>query len=197
MRTFLRGVSCALGALAASLVFGAGAAVANTRGEPCVTADGVDLNQRYGVAETIVTPFCNRLRVGEHWRTPAAWLMAPAFDAVPAGFVPAGATPLADFRAKLAGVRYVVDPGTRQERTYTFANSSRLWSGVIDGLAAVNTVTLGRLHPLSKGQHVIDRYWQFSAMHCDGLAANAEENCLPAGEFLYSRVTFEVLPASG
>jgi hypothetical protein len=51
------------------------------------------------------------------------WFMNRGFEAVSEGFVPAGATPLEDFVAKFTGVRYVVDPGSKRERTYAFAKS--------------------------------------------------------------------------
>ena len=200
MRTYRqwlrRGVSCALVALAASLSFGAGAGFSNTKGDHCITAGGDDLNQFYGVSETIVATFCAQLRTGEHWTTTSRWFMATSFEQVPPGFVPAGATPLDDFRAKFVAVRYVIDSGTRQERTYVFPNTDELWTGVVDGLPTVNPLTLGTLHPLSEGQHVIDRYWRFSGLHCDGLAANIDENCLPAGDSFFGRVTFDVVSAS-
>jgi hypothetical protein len=197
-------VACALAVLAASLTFSTGAANANTKGEHCVNPSGVDLNQRYGVAATIVAPFCAQLRAGEHWTTPAAWFMARAFEQVPAEFVPAGATPLDDLRAKLTAVKYVVDAGTPQERTHEFANGAKLWTGELPfgppfgDLPAVNTVTLGTLHPLSAGRHTVDRYWRLSAMHCDGLGTDTTpgHNCFPAGETFYGRITFEVLPAA-
>jgi hypothetical protein len=203
-RRLRRSASSALVALAAVLMCGAGAATANTKGEHCINPGGVDLNQRYGVAATIVAPFCAQLRTGEHWTTPAAWYMEASFAQVPAGFVPAGATPLDDFRAKFVAVRYVVDAGTSHERSYAFANSAKLWTGTLPfgppfgDLTAVNTITLGTLHPLSKGQHTVDRYWQFSAQHCDGLGTDVTPgaNCFPAGETFYGSFTFEVVPAS-
>lgn len=193
----LRHVAVSLAAaLLALLLVGPGAAVANKKGEHCVHPDGRDLNAFYAVSERIVAPFCAQLRAGEHWRPAGAWLMASSFDKVPAGFQPAGATPLDDFHAKLVSVRYVVDPGTPQERSYTFTDTEKLWTGKLAGLPAINVVTLGALHPLSTGQHVYRQYWKFSAMHCDGLAANAQENCLPAGETAMYGAKFEVIPAS-
>ena len=127
-----RGVSCALVVFATFLIFGAGAASPNTKGEHCVGGDGTDLNEFYGVSETIVATFCPRLRTGEHWTTTSRWFVAESYGQVPPGFVPApGATPLDDFRAKFVGVRYVIDSGTRQERTYVFPNSDKLWTGIV------------------------------------------------------------------
>jgi hypothetical protein len=191
-----RGVSCALVVFATFLIFGVGAASPNTKGEHCLGPDGTDLNQRYGVSETIVAPFCPQLRTGEHWTTPALWQMATSFEQVPPGFVPAGATPLEDFLAKFVGVRYVIDPGTRREQTYVFPNSDKLWTGVINGFPSVNTLTLGTLYPLSKGQHVIERYWRMSALHCDGLGDSLADNCLPEGDTFFGAFPFDVVPAT-
>jgi hypothetical protein len=207
MRTYRqrlrRGVSCALVVFATFLTVGAGAAFSNTKGEHCFAPDGSDLNERYGISETIVTFFCPQLRTGEHWTTSALWFVAESYGPVPPEFdlAPGATTPLEDFLAKFVGVRYVIDPGTSQERTYVFPNSDKLWTGVLEFdvgffLPAVNPLTLGRLHPLSKGQHVIDRYWRFSALHCDGLGDSLADNCLPAGDTFFGRVTFDVVPAS-
>lgn len=187
-----------------AFTFGASSAVANIKGEHCFAPDGNDLNEFYGVSERIVLPFCAQLRTGEHWTTSARWFMATSFEQVPAGFVPAAGTttPLDDFRAKFVAVRYVIDAGTRQAHTYVFPNSDKLWTGVVSfgppfgDLPAVNTLTLGTLHPLSKGPHTVDRYLQFSALHCDGLGASVDENCLQPGDIFFGRVTFEVVPSS-
>ena len=203
-RQLRRSISCALVVLAASLTLGAGAAVANTKGEHCIAPDGTDLNERYGVEATIVLPFCAQLRTGEHWTTSTRWFVAFSYEpgSVPPGFVPAGATPLDDYRAKFVAVRYVIDAGTKQERTSVFPNSNKLWTGVLPfgppfgDLPQVNQITLGTLHPLSTGQHTIDGYLQFSALHCDGLGAIVDENCLPAGDSFFGRTTFDVVPAS-
>jgi len=160
----------------------------------CIAPSGVDLNERYGVAEQIIAPFCAQTDAGQHWTHSAFWLMATSFESVPPQFVPAGDTPLNDFLAKFVSVKYVVDPGTPQQQTYIVPKSDKLWSGVIDGFPAVNTLTLSSLNPLSVGQHVVEVSWVFSAMHCDGVADNISENCFPAGETLYATTAFEVVP---
>jgi hypothetical protein len=162
--------------------------------EHCITPTGVDLNERYGVPETIIAPFCATLNSGRYWTVSDGWGMSPTFVAVPAGFVPAGATPLEDYIAKFVGVKYVVDPGTHHEKTYVFANSADL--GVFDDGVAIlaNPVTLGTLKPLSVGTHVVDSYLIFRAMHCDGFADSVEDDCLPPGETLFSRVQLTVRP---
>jgi hypothetical protein len=52
---------------------------------------------------------------GSDSSTPVLRRRDHGFEVVPAGFVPAGA--LKDFVAKFAAARYVIDPGTNQERT--------------------------------------------------------------------------------
>lgn len=191
-----RGVSCALVVFATFLIFGAGAASPNTKGEHCVGPDGTDLNEFYGVSETIVVAFCPELRTGEHWTTTSRWFVAESYGPVPPGFMPApGATPVDDFLAKFVGVRYVIDPGTRQQRTYVFPNSEKLFMAAVGSATLFNPITLGTLHPLSAGQHVIDRYWRMSALHCDGIGDSLEENCLPAGDTFFGSVTFDVVLA--
>jgi hypothetical protein len=159
----------------------------------CVTPDGFDFNEYYGVSDQILAFFCPQLNAGQHWTRPIPWFMNTSFESVPPEFVPAGDTPLEDFVAKFVAVKYVVDPGTEEEKTYVFPNSDMLWTGVTDGLIETNTLTLGSVEPQKVGQHVVEVYWEFSALHCDGLAANLEENCIPAGETLFRRSAFEVI----
>ena len=191
-RRFRRGVIVTLGLVVTSLSLGASeSSAAPNSVTPCITPSGIDLNERYGVSEAIVAPFCPEIASGRRWRVSTPWFVSPTFDAVPDGFEPAGETPIEDFVAKFIGVKYVVDPGTTQERTYAFGNVDDL--AIIDDVLA-NPITLGRLGPSSVGDHIIDTYLLFSAMHCDGLAASLEENCLPAGEVYYSSVQFTVTP---
>jgi hypothetical protein len=64
-------------------------------------------------------------------------------------------------------------------------------------LPAVWPGTLSIAKPLSVGQHRVEVYWVFSAMHCDGLDGVIEENCIGPGEIGYAppRV-FEVTPGA-
>jgi hypothetical protein len=149
---------------------------------------GVDLNVLFGTTKQIITPFCNQVDSGEQWTAAGpAWLVATSLDAVPEGFVPAGATPLEDFLAKFVGVKYVLDSGTLQERTYFYPNGDKIWTGIIDVLPSVWPGTLSIASPLSIGTHVVEVYWVFSAMHCDGLAAVIEENCLGLEKSIWYR----------
>ena len=166
----------------------------------CITPLG-DLNQIYGISEQIVTVFCPQVNSGAYWVAAGGppWFMNTSFELVPEGFVPAGETPLEDFRAKFVAVKYMIDPGTLQEQTYIFPTSDKLWTGPhpIVGLPAVHPITLGTLRPLSVGEHVVQVYWVFSAMHCDGLGDVIEIFCLGPGEIAYGPpATFKVLPGA-
>ena len=190
-----RGIVVTVGVLGVCLGPGASRSSAGPKPIPhCITPTAVDINERYGVFEPIVAPFCTTLSSGRHWTVSNGWFMSPTFVAKPDGFEPAGGTPLEDFIAKFIGVKYVVDPGTSKEKTYVFGNDDDL--GIFNDVltVAVNPVGLGTLRPLSVGDHVVDSYLLFSAMHCDGIDVVVGENCLPAGETLYSSVQFTVTP---
>ena len=160
----------------------------------CITPTGIDLNALYDITKQIITPFCNQVDSGEHWTAAGAgWFMNTSFEAVPEGFVPAGATPLEDFLAKFVAIKYVIDPGTRQEQTYVYPTSDKLWIDTIAGFPAVWPGTLSNLQPLSVGEHFVVVYWVFNAMHCDGFGTVVEENCLGPGEVAYVALGFEVI----
>jgi hypothetical protein len=129
--------------------------------------------------------------------------MSGSFDAVPEDFEPAGDTPLEDFLAKFMAVKFVIDPGTKHEKTVVFPNDGNLFTGPASlfgdappGWTVASPVTLGALKPLPVGKHAVRVLWRLSAMHCDGIADVVDENCLPGGEeFVYSFVpAFEVVP---
>jgi hypothetical protein len=164
----------------------------------CILPDGTDLNALYGISAQIVNPFCNQVDSGEHWTIAGpAWFMNTSFEVVPVGFVPAGATPLEDFLAKFVAIKHVIDPGTLQERTYIYPVSNDLWIGTIEGFPGVWPGTLSIARPLSVGDHVVEVYWIFSAMHCDGFGDVVEFFCLGPGEveFIPPR-PFEVTPGA-
>lgn len=195
-------------ALFACLALGAMAAPASTAqaGSDCIIQTGagpVDLNVFYGVSAQIVIPPCSHVVSGKRWTVGAVWTMNSAFASTAPGFVPAGSTPLADFLAKFSSLKYVVDPGTDEQKTYIVPNGPKLWVGsspVGNGLPTVNTLTLTTLPPLSVGQHLVDAYWTFNGMHCDGLGsvvtsgqiAGSGANCITGGEHLYWAVPFQV-----
>jgi hypothetical protein len=195
LRRLRHGVLVTLGVLVATLGLGVSGAPAGPKAvKPCISPTEVDLNERWGISDAIVAPFCTKVNSGRRWVPSNAWFMNAAFDSVPEEFVPAGATPLEDFVAKFIGVKYVVDPGTSKEKTYVFPNDDSLGIVNIPGTDIVNPITLGSLKPLSVGDHVVDSYLVFGAMHCDGFGDVVDENCLPAGETLYQSVAFKVTP---
>jgi hypothetical protein len=160
----------------------------------CISPTGTDLNEFYEIAVPIVAPFCTAVPSGRQWAVASRWAMNASFDATPAEFEPAGDTPLADFIAKFTSVKYVVDPGTAQEKTHAFDNTEDLFTGTQDGFVVANSITMATFHPLSVGEHVVDVFWHLSALHCDGFGDVVEENCLPAGEFKFDTIPFEVKP---
>jgi hypothetical protein len=169
-------------------------------GNHCISpSTGIDLNRYFGIAEQIVTSFCPTVGAGGRWSTGGPWFMAPTFGPVPGGFVPAGATPAEDFRAKFTALKLVIDPGTHQEKIIVFPTNDRLFVDTdeprFNGLVFVTPTTLGTVQPLSVGEHIVDVFWVFRAMHCDGLAANVEQNCFPVGETKYiPGLPFQVTP---
>jgi hypothetical protein len=195
-RRFRRGVRAALVVLVACLGLGANVASAKPKAVAhCITPTGVDLNERYGISETIVAaPFCTEVDSGRYWTVSNGWFMNLTFDTVPVGFVPEGATPLEDFIAKFIGVKYVIDPGTQHQRIYVFPNDDDLGVVTDPGQSVVNPATLGTLKPLSVGDHVVDSYFLMRAMHCDGFGDVVADNCLPAGETLFTTAPFTVIP---
>src|SRR5687767_11169336 len=101
------------------LVLGAqtGAAAA-PRQRHCGHPNGGDLNEFFETNHRIITDFCAEAVVGERWIPPALWSTNTAHEVIPEGYTPSRVTPMDDFIAKFVGARYVVDEGTKQERTY-------------------------------------------------------------------------------
>jgi hypothetical protein len=170
----------------------ASTASASRTANQCIAPDGTDLNQFYNFSDQIVAPFCTQVDAGENWSVVARWFVNFTFASAPDGFVPAGTTPVEDFLAKFAGVKYVLDPDTSHEKVYLLKNKRHLWAGSANGFPLFNTLTMGTLQPLSVGPHVVKTYWLFSAMHCDGFGDVLLVNCFLAGETLYSTIPFEV-----
>jgi hypothetical protein len=178
----------------------------NKPGNHCIAPSGVDLNVALGISDQIVAPTppfegCDKVGSGERWTVAGQlWAVAQSFEAVPEGFDPAGETPLEDFIAKFEAVKYVIDPGTKQEKAAVIPNSDALL--VInpeEGFDLVSPTTLGTVKPLSVGDHAVDVYWVFRAMHCDGIGVDRQPgvNCFPAGETKFPSlptVEFKVVP---
>ena len=98
------------------------ASAAPTRDSNCVhPSSGVSLNELFGVPEQFVSPICEGLTAGEHWRPTMSYFGADGSDAVyPQGYVPLHANPVDDVLAKIT-IKAVIDGGTRQQKTYTFS----------------------------------------------------------------------------
>jgi hypothetical protein len=183
-----------LGVLVAVLGLGVSGVAAGPKAvTPCITPTSVNINERWGITDAVVAPFCTQINSGRRWVPSNAWFMNAFFEVVPSGFVPAGATPVKDFVAKFVGVKYVVDAGTNKEKTYVFPSDESL--GIllnVEGFDVVNTITLGSLKPLNVGTHTVDSYFIFNAMHCDGLGDVITDNCFVAGENGFGSVEFTV-----
>jgi hypothetical protein len=195
---WLRGGVVAVITLAAASVLVTGAsgsaAADGKKGNHCISPEGLDLNEFFGVSAQLVSSFCDEVGKGERWAPSLTWRTNHTFEVVPEGFVPVGVTPPDDFLAKFISVKYVIDPGTKHSQTKVFENRGRLFIGTFAGFPRVSPVTLGTLNPLPVGEHTVDIYWKFSAMHCDGFGAVIDESCIPAGETKISTVRFEVTP---
>ena len=162
----------------------------------CISPSGVDVNVVTGVSDAIVAPFCTEIAAGHRWTVTNLWFMSPTFDIVPAGFVPAGATPAEDYVAKFEAVKYVVDPGSTKQKTFVFTNVEDLNIRTVGPFVVANPITLGSLSPLKPGTHVVDSYIVMSALHCDGLGDSVADNCLQ-GVTLFSSIEFTVTPLNG
>ena len=184
-------------AVALSLLVGVSGGLARADALPkwenhCITPLG-DINELYGISQQIVNRFCPEVDSGERWTAPGPpWIVNTSFEVVPEDFVPAGATPLDDFLAKFAALKYVIDAGTAQEKTLVYPTGPLLWTGIIEGFPAASPAPLSSVRPLRIGNHTVDTYWVMSAMHCDGFDTVIGQNCLGPGEVPYISAQFEV-----
>ena len=184
------------GALLVALLFAAAPApaMAIPAAEHCVAPDGTDLNLALSTEDAIITPFCPVTRAGAHWRPTVRAFVAETWDdaVLPAGVVPTGATPVADLLVKLESVRYVLDEGTSQQRSYVFDKESLVVqiAALAPGVTAVRWAP--RLRPVAIGAHTVSIYPTLSADFWDGLGTDAE-NHIPAGESLAAIEAFEVV----
>lgn len=173
-------------------------ALAGTRRtDDCIAPNGVDINANIGLSAAVVAPFCPKVKAGDSWVRVGFYTAATTWEAMPDGYVPAGATPVEDFAAKFVAIRHVVDAGTPQEFTVEFANGPRLWVGphpLNPDIVLATPMTLGSIRPLSVGRHTVTTFWIMSAMQCDGWSSVVEESCFPgAGPFPDGTLSFEVV----
>jgi hypothetical protein len=118
---------------------------------------------------------------------------ADGSDAVyPPGYVPLDANPVDDILAKVT-VKVVIDGGTSRQKTYTFSptdeDAFRTDVSVHDLNPAfpediATFFIIPRMAPLSPGHHTYEFIWVLFAPHCDGISADEDVSCLPAGENL-------------
>jgi hypothetical protein len=164
----------------------------------CISPDGTNLNQFFGIRQRIIgPPACREAFAGEWWvRAVPSWITAagPNGAVYPAGYIPANPNPIDDFNSKFVGATYIQDRGTAQERTFVFGRRV-LRTGFVgaDGLPFSAFVS-PPFRPLRIGQHTSTVFLTLSAEHCDGLGVDRDANCLPEGTFLYSEVPFQVSP---
>ncbi len=188
-RIRMRALRTAVGAALLVAISLPATASAGTRdGNHCVFPPDGDFNAMFGITEAVVW-FCNdQVGSGQDWRTNMAWGVNDRFAYRPKGFVPAADSPAADFKAKFAGVRIVIDAGTGHQRTYIFSDTAKL---VVVGGGLFHTFGMGVMSPLSVGAHHVDSYWTMRAMHCDGFP-KGDGGCLPAGDSLGFAADFTV-----
>ena len=178
----------------------------NTGDNHCVSPEGVDANELLGISEQLVLPgFCDVLQAGEFYAFfNAVWTMNTLWEAVPADYTPSSPTPLEDFLSKVRSMTFVVDPGTKHERSYRFTAQD-----IMDVRTAHDffpetgpdwpiALFLAKLPPLPPGDHRIGADIDMSARHCDGLGTDPSFNCLGAGITKLTVCPFKVIatPAS-
>lgn len=192
----LRKSAAQVAALAALLgmVVAQPAAAQTPRNTPCIQPDGVDSVDRFGLSVSAVLPWCREIKSGAQWATGVGWVVAKTWEAMPAGYEPAGTTPLDDFKAKFVSFRVYVDEGTPHAFMVEWPNSPDLWVGTLGSLDLIAPITLGTIRPLSLGSHTARRAYVFSATQCDGTSSDPALSCAPAGEFDVGTITFTVIP---
>jgi hypothetical protein len=182
----------ALVTIVAGSVFGLAGTAAAGPAPPfphCVTPGGIDLNEALPSAQPIVSFFCTTVPARTPWRAATSWFGASTNEAVyPPGYVPKKATPIEDFIVKFAHARYVVDPGTQRERTFTFDAKNLRRRRPPDGILWASEP----LRALEAGTHVVDIHVFLWAEHWDGVDVDPVFNRLPAGWTFFERIEFTV-----
>jgi len=170
---------------------GAGAKPADRH---CIHPSGADMNAVNGTNDRIITSFCTVALVGEHWIPESHWVTNTRYDFIPPGFTPLFPAPMDDFKAKFTGARYVVDAGTKKERTYSFTASQILKTGfTVPGTNFPLSEIMPVLNPLSPGPHIVDIFLSIRADSWDGLGVDPAVNLFPAGEKYCARYAFTVV----
>jgi hypothetical protein len=182
----------ALVALSASLA--PGVAVAKKGNEHCITPAGEDLNEIFGTPDAFIAPFCTEVHTGGKWRAILRIAVAGPDRLLPPGYAPSRSTLDEDFLAKFVSGRYVVDAGTKRERSYSFSSTSlTVEVGALPDETRFLRWFTPPMHPLPPGDHTVDEYVTLSADFWDGLGLDPTTNLIPAGESLAVSVQFRVV----
>lgn len=195
-RAGIAAVISTVGLSIAALITSPVAAAKWVAAEPCVSADGVTLNEQYGYSMAVLTSGCTQIPVSKRWAVSIPWIVASQYEQKPPSFTTDYATPIDDFRAKLKSIEYTVDAGSAQQTNYAFPADNKIWTGQLPsapGQQAINTVGLGSVNPLPAGTHTVDVSWTLSAPFCDGFTADQGTSCLPQGKTRVKHIVFTVV----
>jgi hypothetical protein len=168
----------------------------------CVSPEGVDANELLGVSEQLVLPgVCDVVQAGEFYVFfNTVWTMNTFWEAVPADYTPSAPTPREDFISKVRSMTFVVDPGTKRERSYRYTAQDIMDVRTIHDFFPVTgpdwpiAFFLAKLPPLPPGDHQVRGFIEMSARHCDGLGTDPAVNCLGAGITKITDCPFTVVP---
>jgi len=172
----------------------------------CVSPEGVDANELLGISQQIFQPdACNVVLAGDSYVPlgfPGFWWVNTFWETVPADYTPSAPTPIEDFRSKVRSVTFVVDPGTKHERSYRFAAQDvmdvRTFHDFFpeSGPDWPTALFLAELPPLPPGNHHLGTLIEMTARHCDGLGSDTATNCLSAGTTRLTVCPFTVVSRS-
>ena len=159
-------------------------------GNHCVSPEGVDANRLLGISQPLFLPGeCGDVIGAGEFYVPLGpgWLTMNSFwETVPADYTPSAPTPLEDFVSKVRSMIYVVDPGTKQERSYRYPAQSVMDLRTVHDFFPETgpdwpvALFLPKLPPLPPGDHRLSTSIEMSARSCNGLGS-ASTDCLPAG----------------
>jgi hypothetical protein len=188
---------CVVAAMLSLSPLTGGAALAAPESNHCFTPAGTDANEVFGVSHQLVVfeappeSGCDLVSTGESW-TPLAgamfWVTNTSFESVPPGYEPSAATPMEDFVSKAETITYVIDTGTKRERTYRFPVRDVVKVDAVDDFFAPGiwpepypiAQYVAKLPPLPPGQHTWSAVLHMSAVSCDGLGTELG-NCIGPG----------------
>jgi len=181
----------------------------------CVAPWGVDLCAATGVNTAFMVPIDfggAPIPAGNWWTPILGWgTNAPGgLPGLPLTYPPGYVTthpddPMQDFLSKIVKFTIIVDPGTRQERSYVYEDPAKyavlmkivdFWGPGGLGLPELDAgqwvAFVPSLHPLSVGAHEMHFIWTLSALHCDGVPSLGGEpltveggHCFPAGDYAF------------